>query len=441
MVLYDRIYGKIEFPAIIEQVLDCPGLLRLRRVGQANIPFARFPSFAYTSRYEHSVGVCYLAAIAAKKMELSFKDEIELMLACLYHDIGTPPFAHATEEVLQDMYGFNHETQLQNLILGRTSDVAKDKTPVYLRRGMHLQRVCQSAKARANRIDLYRISDIITGNDKMLSPLVKSAGMDLDNIDNVLRAVSAMGIMKVDSSLPISLASSFSLEQGEVVYEVTGISDFLIWQEARRKLYSAIFEDIEDFSYQAMIKMAIRYWLSEEGETATCWSLTDEQMFSKLLSNKKSQYLTERFLLLKPYQCHCMIYISFPINTHYKKASNWIKTINADVIRLNNELSQSQLEGQPEILFNYYADKRVRNLGIQVSLDGYYKPNEENRGGYYIAFFVKGKSSSRYDKKLGRNEEIAAYIENTSNQLASEFDAEVLIREGKQICDFKNGMT
>lgn len=440
MALYDRLYGKIEFPTMVEQVLDCPGLLRLRRVGQANIPFARFPSFAYTSRYEHSLGVCYLAGITARKMDLSVKDETELMLACLYHDIGTPPFAHATEEVLQDMYGFNHETQLQNLILGRTSDIAKDKTPVYLRRGMHLQRICQSAKARANRIDLYRIADIITGNDKMLSPLVKSTGMDLDNIDNVLRAVSAMGIMKVDSSLPISLASSFSMEQGEIVYEVTGIPDFLVWQGARRKLYSAIFEDIEDFSYQAMIKMAIRYWLSEEGEPTTCWNLTDEQMFLKLLNNKKSQYLTERFLLLKPYQCQCMIYISFPISTHYKKASNWIKTINADIIRMNEELSDHKMEGQPEILFNYYADKRDRNLGINVSLNGYYKPSEEDRGGYYIAFFVKGKSSSRYDKNCSKNQEINAYIDTIVNQLTLGFDTEELIREGKQKCNFKNGM-
>lgn len=439
MVLYDRLYGKIEFPSIVEQVLDCPGLLRLRRVGQANIPFARFPSFAYTSRYEHSIGVCYLAGIAAEKLDLPMKDRIELMLACLYHDIGTPPFAHATEEVLQDMYGFNHETQLQNLILGRTSDIAKDKTPVYLRRGMHLQRVCQSAKARANKIDLYRIADIITGNDKMLSPLVKSTGMDLDNIDNVLRAVSAMGIMKVDASLPISLATSYRIEQGEVVYDATGVPDFLTWQKARRKLYNAIFEDIEDFSYQAMIKTAIRYSLSVEREPVACWNLTDEQMFSKLLANPKSQYLTERFLLLKPYYCQCMLYISFPIGTHYKKASNWIKTINADVNRINEELFDDKMEGQPEILFNYYADKRDRNLGINVSLEGCYKPSEENHGGYYIAFFVKGKSSSRYDKSTGKAKEINAYIDTIINQLTLEFDTKELIREGKQKCDFKNG--
>jgi HD superfamily phosphohydrolase len=66
-----------------------------------NIKFISFPSFSAVTRYEHSVGVCHLANLASKSLNLSEKDKIELMIAALYHDVTTPPFAHAMEEILK----------------------------------------------------------------------------------------------------------------------------------------------------------------------------------------------------------------------------------------------------------------------------------------------------------------------------------------------------
>ena len=83
MKIYDRLYKEMKFPPIIMELLNCPGLLRLRDVRMANNQFVAFPSFANSSRYEHSLGVCYLAGICAKNLDLSEKDTIELMMACL----------------------------------------------------------------------------------------------------------------------------------------------------------------------------------------------------------------------------------------------------------------------------------------------------------------------------------------------------------------------
>ena len=46
--LYDRIYLDMKFPPIILDLLDCPGLLRLRDVRMANNQFYAFPAFANT---------------------------------------------------------------------------------------------------------------------------------------------------------------------------------------------------------------------------------------------------------------------------------------------------------------------------------------------------------------------------------------------------------
>ena len=58
MKIYDRLYKEMKFPPIIMELLNCPGLLRLRDVRMANNQFVAFPAFANSSRYEHSLGVC-----------------------------------------------------------------------------------------------------------------------------------------------------------------------------------------------------------------------------------------------------------------------------------------------------------------------------------------------------------------------------------------------
>ena len=148
--LYDRLYHQIQFPSMIMDLLDCPGLLRLRDVRMANNQFFAFPAFANSSRYEHSLGVCYLAGICADKIGLAEKDKIELMMAGLYHDVGTPPFAHAMEEVLMAHFGFDHEKNLEKLITGDTGDFDQDLAQVYLGQSLKLKSVCQKKKISQN---------------------------------------------------------------------------------------------------------------------------------------------------------------------------------------------------------------------------------------------------------------------------------------------------
>ncbi|MDD2351790.1 MAG: HD domain-containing protein, partial [Synergistaceae bacterium] len=146
MKIYDRLYKELKFPKTINELLDCPGLLRLRDVRMANNQFVAFPSFLTATRYGHSLGVCYLAGICAESLELSEKDTLELMMACLYHDVGTPPFAHAMEEVLQAKFGFNHELNLKNLIMDNTGEFDGDLAQIYQGEGLKIKSVCQRAR-------------------------------------------------------------------------------------------------------------------------------------------------------------------------------------------------------------------------------------------------------------------------------------------------------
>lgn len=383
MKIYDRLYKKMDFPKIIYDLLDCPGLLRLKEVRMANNPFVAFPSFSTASRYEHSLGVCYLAGICADKLRLTEKDKLELMIAALYHDVGTPPFAHAMEEVLQVKFGFDHEVNLSNLITGKTDSFDQELAQIFCGSSLKLRSVCQQESAVKLGIDVTRIAKIAIGSpDEVLSPILNSKGMDLDNIDNIFRASTAMGILDVDGGeIAQTLAKAFVISGDKVAYDWQRYADqILYWQKVRDLQYTAIFESTEDFAYQTMIKEAINK-LSIQDESGIrldkdLWRSTDyEFTYKYLLKHSKSRDIMNRVMLCKPYSCIAILYVfgkntSQFINTHLvqieRTASAYYDSVIHPKDNLKTPKSQSTDELPPSIVANFYPDKRKREIDSAV---------------------------------------------------------------------------
>ncbi len=378
--IYDRLYGELKFPSIILDLLNCPGLLRLRDVRMANNQFVAFPSFASTSRYEHSLGVCHLAGLCAESLNLSEKEKIELMMACLYHDVGTPPFAHAMEEVLQAKYNFDHEQHLRNVILDKTNDFQGNMIRVFQDEGLKLRSVCQSKKGQEIGVDLYRIAKIAAGDkSEYLSPLLNGNGMDLDNIDNVIRASSAMGIWVGDcKKLAEKLACSFKLKNNNVYYDGNSVDDIRTWQRMRDIQYTAIFESIDDFAYQTMIKKSINLLMNNSNKQnlieTNSWTLTDSSIIHDyLLANPQSRDIIKRVLLCRPYQCLGILHIKGDgVSRYINKHLFDIERISSDYFINLLSISSKKLDSIPTnaVVANFYPDKRKRQLLNKAIKDG-----------------------------------------------------------------------
>ncbi len=425
MKIYDRLYKEMVFPKIIYDLLDCPGLLRLKEVRMANNPFVAFPSFSTTSRYEHSLGVCYLAGICADKLRLKEKDKLELMIAALYHDVGTPPFAHAMEEVLQVKFGFDHEVNLSNLITGKTDSFDQELAQIFFGSSLKLRSVCQQENAVKLGIDVTRIAKIAVGSpDEVLSPILNSKGMDLDNIDNIFRASTAMGILDTDGGeIAQTLAKAFAISEGKVVYDWQQYADqILYWQKVRDLQYTAIFESTEDFAYQTMIKEAINN-LSIQDESGIrldkdLWRLTDHVFtYEYLLKHSKSRDIMTRVILCKPYSCIAILYVSGRntskfINTHLAQiervASAYYDSVihPKDGLEVPNPQSRSSGRQPTSIIANFYPDKRKREIdsiaipGGRKILPGSLKKLDAALLGLFTPYAVNG-----YSTKLGDNGE------------------------------------
>jgi hypothetical protein len=84
---------------------------RLRRIRQLALANLVYPGALHT-RFDHSLGVCYVAGMMAEQLGLN-EDEVELVrLAALLHDLGHGPFSHVSEKAL-DRYA-NRTTLPEN---------------------------------------------------------------------------------------------------------------------------------------------------------------------------------------------------------------------------------------------------------------------------------------------------------------------------------------
>lgn len=108
----DPIYGYVYITEVERDVIDSYPVQRLRRLRQlAGAEFV-YPAANHT-RFEHSVGVMYLAGRLVENSNLSqyiTEDEARMIkIAALLHDVGHGPFSHVFEHLLDKFLGKTHE--------------------------------------------------------------------------------------------------------------------------------------------------------------------------------------------------------------------------------------------------------------------------------------------------------------------------------------------
>lgn len=103
MEIRDPIHGFIALNDTEQGIVDHPAFQRLRRIRQLAMADLVYPG-AVHHRFEHSIGVCHVAARIADRLLSGDSDAIKYVrLAALVHDIGHGPFSHVSEEPLAEV--------------------------------------------------------------------------------------------------------------------------------------------------------------------------------------------------------------------------------------------------------------------------------------------------------------------------------------------------
>ncbi|MFH1259163.1 MAG: HD domain-containing protein [Elusimicrobiota bacterium] len=98
----DTIYGFITPSDTELNIINSTLFQRLRKIKQLSLESLVYPGAQHT-RFEHSLGVLYIAKTMAEKLLLvdSDSDKIRIIrFAALLHDVGHGPFSHVSEDIL-----------------------------------------------------------------------------------------------------------------------------------------------------------------------------------------------------------------------------------------------------------------------------------------------------------------------------------------------------
>jgi len=210
----DPIHGFISLDDLEAKVMQTYEFQRLKFISQLGTTSWVYPGSTH-SRFEHSLGVFYLAKAVLAKLRLfspNIKEDDEKIfgLASLLHDIGHGPFSHFGEEAKLFKEGINHELMGEAII--RESELQKILSKVFGSEGIEriVFIICGARGKPLSETDIF-LSDLLTGQ----------AG--IDRMDYLIRDSHYTGVTYGKCDLPRLLETIRYDTENNLYWEEGGI--------------------------------------------------------------------------------------------------------------------------------------------------------------------------------------------------------------------------
>ncbi|MEQ1823443.1 MAG: DNA methyltransferase [Fimbriimonadaceae bacterium] len=292
----DLMYGQIELPDWIQPFLGMPEFARLREIRLSNVDSYEHKDFAGANRWEHSIGVAYLATVAGQHSRLSRSDQCHLTLAALLHDVGTPPFGHTLEAIVQDL---DHEDAASSVLDVALSQDRTNRGTVYAGELPQFTERCRTlSKTIGIAVDPARVVSMINGEGKL--GFLVNGTLDLDNADNVTRGAHYLGI-DVSKRLGVALAKWLGSQPTRPLDLEASLEPAVVeWLKVRGEYYSAFYEcSAEEAGREAYLQFILREALRSGMSRSALITSTDNDILRDISAFCKTQPTPARVELLR----------------------------------------------------------------------------------------------------------------------------------------------
>lgn len=254
-VIHDPIHGGISLEGVFLDLMDRHEMQRLRAVKQLGMGSFVFPGANHT-RFEHSLGVYYLAGRMSKALGLSEEDSREVTAAALLHDICHPPFSHTTESILEGEMGADHMYSATKLIRGEIEhcreedrDILGDVPPIselLESAGISSEKVCNlitmPRSSREGQSSIFAIGDGTQSffDSNNYAHQVIHGPVDADQMDYLVRDAHYTGVAlgRVDTE---RLMSQMTVCNNNLVLKKGGIYAAEGLMVSRALMYSSVY--------------------------------------------------------------------------------------------------------------------------------------------------------------------------------------------------------
>jgi uncharacterized protein len=282
----DQLYDRIEMSAEELALLNTHSFQRLERIQQLGFASRVWPGARHT-RFEHSLGVLFLARKALSHLRNRYSDAVvplgtarTIAAAALLHDVGHYPFSHAIEELGDPVRP--HEVVGRELI---TSD------PI------------ASVLQEQWRLDPGRVAAVIDPHGYELSPpdrmlrALLSGPLDVDKMDYLPRDARACGVPYggVDTERLISSLEIHDVEgEARVTVGEKGISPTHSLINARQEMFDNVYWHHTNRACMAMLLRAVQEGLIAGTIAADDLTGLDDSGLLALLSDQGMPEPTRR---------------------------------------------------------------------------------------------------------------------------------------------------
>jgi len=287
----DPVYGYVYITEKEKEVIDSYPVQRLRRLRQLAGAEYVYPGANHT-RFEHSVGVMYLAGKVVENPNVSQivnEEDVEAVrIAGLLHDVGHGPFSHVFEHLLTKKLGKTHEDMTVWII--KNSEL-KD---VISRLGHHPQYIAEMAAG-----------SLLESQKAFLNQIVRSS-IDVDKLDFVVRDTYHTGAEYGFVDI-FRLIHSFDVLDGNLAVDMGALSTLESFIIARIESFKSIYFHRVGRAAQIMLAIALEKADPELGLSAfktpeEYLAMDDYTVWTMLKNCKKSSQIIkdlERRIMLK----------------------------------------------------------------------------------------------------------------------------------------------
>ena len=289
----DPVHGYVYITELEKKIIDSFPVQRLRRLRQLAGAEYVYPGANHT-RFEHSVGVMYLAGKVVENPNIGQRineDEAEMVrIAALLHDVGHGPFSHVFEHLLdKELGGKTHEDMTRWIIA--TSE---------------LKDILNKAGYDPEEIGKLATNKLEKPSKAFLGQIISSA-VDVDKLDFVVRDTHHTGAEYGFVDV-FRLIHAFDVLNGDLAVDLGALSALESFIIARIESFKSIYFHRVGRAAQIMLAMAMEKANEELGLTSfktpeEYLAMDDYTVWTMLKNCEKSREIIESLERRKMLKC------------------------------------------------------------------------------------------------------------------------------------------
>jgi HD superfamily phosphohydrolase len=266
----------------LDNFLDSNFLQRLKGISfLSTIDYIYNVKYTF-SRYDHSLGVAYLALELCKSLGLS-EDQTEiLVISNLLHDVGHSPFSHAAETFLLETKKKYHEGLL-NTYLRYNTRLFPDAPG--------LKEILSNLSAKVTTAVSNLLTNQRTG-DTLIDELF-FCSLNCDKLDGTNRTLFSLGIKCFN---PVSFVDAFIKKQESIYVKREYLSQLAEFWQLKANVYKDYIYVPNVLSAEAMLTRSLELSYDNQKDVSKFLSETDEDVLNELLESRLSKQIFNRFL-------------------------------------------------------------------------------------------------------------------------------------------------